>query len=163
MASSIAWITTALSIDFSRATASAICNSSSLLAATPVAILHSISVRSLRLAFLTCLQTFLNQAIGEHQLRVRHIGEWKSHAPSLVRLCDIHNHVLALEPDQQSLEAPPAVEPASELDPRLVSRKADEVLASRQRSVDAGRGDFEHILFGDRIGSFQHLGERAGE
>jgi hypothetical protein len=32
----MAWMTTALSIDFSRATASAICKSSSLLALTPV-------------------------------------------------------------------------------------------------------------------------------
>src|SRR6185436_1092380 len=124
MASSIAWITTALSIDFSRATASAICSSSSLLAATPVAILHSISVRNLRFAFLTCLQTFLDQAIGQHQLRLRHFGEWKFHAPSLVRLCDIHNHVGALEPDKQSLETPAALESMCELDTRLVPRKA---------------------------------------
>src|SRR6185295_12053305 len=39
----MAWITTDLSIDFSRATASAICKSSSLLALIPVAIItHSV-------------------------------------------------------------------------------------------------------------------------
>src|SRR6185503_3100663 len=105
IASSIAWITTALSIDFSRATASAICKSSSLLAATPVAIIHSISMRSSRFAFFACLQTFLNQAVGQQQFRLVHIRDRKPHAAIFVRICDIHNNIIAFEADQQSLEA----------------------------------------------------------
>src|SRR5262245_22554858 len=89
MASSIAEITTDLSIDFSRATASAICKSSSLLALTaPSAMLLSPVCLSNRLRVarpctpvahrstrrLTKPRSF-NQTVGHHEFRLCNIGE----------------------------------------------------------------------------------------
>src|SRR5882724_4152564 len=89
MASSIAVITTDLSIDFSRATASAICNSSSLLALTaPSAMLLSPVCRSSGLRFARPRTAIthrsargpaeprsLDQPVDHHELRLCDIGE----------------------------------------------------------------------------------------
>src|SRR5258705_2167335 len=93
----MAWITTFLSIDFSRATASAICSNSSRLAATPMAMSFAPvflrfvipvratnfvqrSMRSFRFLQFPCLQAFPDQPVGEHQLGFRDIRGGKTQA-----------------------------------------------------------------------------------
>src|SRR5258707_8292279 len=167
MASSIAWITTDLSIDFLRATASAICNSSSLLAATPVAIMSlrsRISVRGFRLSHhLASLQAFLDELVGERKLRLRDVRIWEPHTVRFLLIRHIHQHVTSFNTEQSPLEAPPPVDSMAKLEARLVAGKAGVILERGQWAIDTRRGNLQHVLLRDRVGGFQNLGQRARE
>src|SRR4051812_1199443 len=104
----MAWITTALSMDFSRATASAICSSSSRLAATPMAMsvcslmvpaLGGIefSMRSLGVAGFPRFQTFLDQSVGQNELCISDVGERQTHPLGAALTGDVHEHVMGID------------------------------------------------------------------
>src|SRR5579884_3066023 len=94
MASSIACSTTDLSIDLSRATASAICKSSVLLAAM-AAMIFSLSVRFAR------FQIFLDERVRQNELGFGNGAERKGEARSF----RFNGHVAAVEPQKLSPEA----------------------------------------------------------
>src|SRR6478609_6656959 len=80
MASSMAWRTTRLSMPFSRATASAICSSSSRLALTPVSGIvitpfNHIHFAAVGRARPRRFAAGVDQYIGQHQLGIADIGE----------------------------------------------------------------------------------------
>src|ERR1700733_16070558 len=96
IASSIACNTTDLSIDLSRATASAICKSSVLLAA--MAAMSFVSFSSLRFAG---FQILLNQCVRQYELGFGDGTKCKGLACSV----HVHHHVVALQPQKLAPEA----------------------------------------------------------
>src|SRR5215472_4300052 len=105
MASSMAAMTIPRSIAFSRATASAICNSSSRLALTAIGLVSFVLGampalagyapeifgfavlvgRSRTLGFLASLQRLGDQLVGEHKLRLRHLFDRQQDVRILAR------------------------------------------------------------------------------
>src|ERR1700733_2218430 len=100
MASSIACSTTDLSMDLSRATASAICSNSVRLAA--MAAISTFSCSRVRLA---CFQIFLNQLLGQNEFCFGDAAKRKSAARSV----HFHDHIVAVEPEKQASETLPAL------------------------------------------------------
>src|SRR5690242_2592178 len=123
--------TTCLSIDLSRATESAICKSSSLLAAMP-----GVAILSLLFALLFArLQIFGDQLVGEDKLGFGDLPKRKLVAGAL-RLDDDFG---AVEAEQGGAEALAPVDRRSEFDFRLMAGPTGEIGETRQRPVDAGR------------------------
>src|SRR6202008_1652771 len=103
MASSIAAITIPRSIDFSRATASAICSSSSLLALTAMVLVSfgRIYVAPARaLGGLAPSHRFRNQLIGEDEARIRDLFHHQKRVGVFAR-----GHVVAPDPHGIALDA----------------------------------------------------------
>src|SRR5215469_18839188 len=120
-------------MDLSRATASAICRSSSRLAEIALAI--SLSPK---LGALARLQICLNEPVGKNQLRFQHGAKRELYAAALRRDDDI----IAVEPFQPAAKALAPVQGRMEFDLGLVPLPAGEIGKPGQRPVDAGRGDF---------------------
>src|SRR5215469_4791077 len=105
-------------MDLSRATASAICRSSSRLA--EIALAMSLSPK---LGALARLQICLNEFVGENQLRIRHGAKRELYATALRRDDDI----IAVQPFQPAPEALASVERRGEFDLGLVPFPAGEI------------------------------------
>src|SRR5215469_5765867 len=131
-------MTTDLSIDFSRATASAICSNSSLLAATPMAI--SISPVRLRIIpdgwfdapRVSGFQTFPDQPIGQDQLGLGDTGQRQQHALPSVFSRRFHHDLAVVQSGDDALEAPPAIDRLFQFDPGFMPRKTFKVAGCGQ-------------------------------
>src|ERR1700742_1220725 len=139
-------------MDLSRATASAICRSSSRLAEIALAI--SLSPK---LGALTRLQISLNEFVCQNQLRFRYRAKRELYAAALRRDDDI----VAVQSLQPALE-PFAVaggrgERRMEFDLGFMSLPAREIGKSGQGPVDAGRGHFDLVLAFDGILGFDEI------
>src|SRR5665213_119078 len=143
--------TTCLSIDLSRATASAICKSSSRLAATVLAIFVS-------WIFLTCraltrFQIFLNEFVGKNQLRFHHAAEGK--LDTLILCGD--DDIVAIKAVETAAETLAAIERRGEFDPGFVALPAGEIADPRQRPVDPRRGNLDLVIAFDGILGFDEI------
>src|ERR1700722_10789659 len=131
MASSIACSTTDLSMDLSRATASAICKSSVLLAA--IAAMICVSRSRARFAR---LQVFFNQPVGKHEFGFGDAAVRKCKSPTF----DFDDDAAAVQAQQQTLETlSPAGIWRHEFDFRFVPGPAREINEARQRPIDPRR------------------------
>src|SRR5512134_351334 len=161
IASSIAWMTMRRSIDFSRATASAICKSSSRLALMPAKAMLLLlqvlgshgAVRDARFSpLLRAGQRLADELVRQHkprladelerQAEVRAAGPLElGRDPDLARL-------VALE---RAAEPLAALDRLAQLDLGLVAAPVLEIRRPDERAIDAGRGDLEPVAAGHRI------------
>src|SRR5581483_12046777 len=157
MASSIAAMTILRSMDFSRATASAICNSSSRFALIPACAMRihppmqpsSVGgIRGCRLlatilafALLGAPQRLANELVCQNQARLADQPDRQAqHLPPQTLELDLDAHLVAFHALQDAAEPPAARNHLLELDLGLVARPVLEVGRAHQRPVDAGRG-----------------------
>src|SRR5579864_5256228 len=152
MASSIACSTTDLSIDLSRATASAICSNSVRLAAmAAMSVLLSARV-------LARFQIFFDEFVGEHELGFCNVGVRKCKT----RPFDLKDDVGAVQSQKPAFETlAPVSAGRLQFDLRFVPGPTREIGQPRQRTVDAGRRYFEHVLALDRVFPLEKAGESA--
>src|SRR3990172_1670540 len=145
MASSMAWMTILRSIDFSRATASAICRSSrrlALMPARPTMVSHP--PRRIRCRPRT------------HRRDRLYFFPWRGAAPleqalpsarawPRQRARPANQSCAGLEALENAPEAPPAVDGLNELDFGLVAGPVLEVRRAHERPVDPRRGHLEPV------------------
>src|SRR6476619_6346301 len=148
MASPIASMTMPLSISFSRATASAMASSSDLLAVgldegagAAVAMIRSTFCLDRVGAFGAERRGGVDELVGQDQLGRLDIGKGDL-AAALGRL---DRDRLAVDPDNVAGDLLGGVDRLDELDPRLMPGPVGVIGAAGERTVDAGRGDFEAI------------------
>src|SRR5262249_12841016 len=154
IASSIAVKTTDLSMDLSRATASAICRSSSRLA--EIALAMSLSPK---LGALARLQICLNELVGEYQLRLQHGAKRELYATALRRDDDI----IAVTSFQPAAEALAPIQRRMKLDFGLMPLPAGEVGKPGQGPVDAGRRHFDLVIAFDGVLSLDEIEQGMGQ
>src|SRR4029077_7736772 len=152
MASSIAPSTILRSIAFSRATASAICSSSSLLALT-VAI-----VSLLALILFALAQRFRDERVGENEPRFHHVID-----PQQNVLCRVtmYARTFAFGAVEFAAESFGAVDRVLHFDLGDVADIAREVGPAPQGPIDPRRRDFQPIRTFDGIGDIEDRRQRA--
>src|SRR5689334_19538126 len=117
-------------MDLSRATASAICKSSSRLAAT----VDAISV-SYVFGALSRLQIFVDELVGENEFRVCYGAKRKFD----IGIIGPERDVLAVQPQQRAAESFAPINWKSELDLGFMAGPAGKIHQAGQRAVDTGR------------------------
>src|SRR5205085_9667807 len=151
------------SIDFSRATASAICNSSSLFALIPACAMRLNpphqpwlvgSVHGRRLIIVTLFgallgapQRFANELVGEHEARLGYEPDRQADdlAAQLVQV-DLDANLLAFHALERATEPLASRNQLLHLDLGLVARPILEIGRPHEGPVDAGRGQLERVL-----------------
>src|SRR5580693_9605413 len=136
IASSMAPSTILRSIAFSRATASAICSSSSLLALT-VAI-----GRLLALILFALAQRFGNERVGEHKLCFHHVVDPQQRIACRVAT-DVR--VFAIGAVKFAAKSSAALDRRLHLDLGNVPGIAVEIGTAHQGAIDPGRGNFQSV------------------
>src|SRR4051812_49109644 len=151
--------TTDLSIDFSRATASAICSNSSLFALTAISAMSIAPVFWLIVVLGPCplaairhgsaahaLARRFDQRVGQHELRLDDVGKGKADQ-HLVRaafgIVDIEPHLAIGEAFEHSAEFLAPCQRRGQLDLGLMAGPILEVFRPDQRTINAGRGKLE--------------------
>src|SRR5215469_15408367 len=124
----IAVSTTCLSMDLSRATASAICRSSSRLAATVLAMDFLLCVKRV-----ARLQIFVDELVGKDEFRVGDGAKRKSG----LAVVGADRHILAVQPQKHAAKPPAAFDGRMEFDLCLMAGPASEIHQSGERPVDA--------------------------
>src|SRR6185437_671963 len=154
IASSIAVMTTCLSIDLSRATASAICRSSVRLAA-----MEAMTFLSLRTGALARLQIFGDERVAQHQLGFRDAAERDRDALTLA----FDRDVLSVDAQQQAAEPLAPIDGRMKFQLGLVAGPACEVGQPGQRPVDAGRGHFQLEIAAHRVLALDEVEQSAAQ
>src|SRR5215218_9261106 len=171
------------SIDFSRATASAICNSSSRLALTAIGLVsfvsaHVSAMRRCRLkivllrrrmrAALSCFlsfafrglaasQRFRDESVVEHEPGFRHVRDRQQHFGGLAgAVIAAKASSFALYADDQTTEAALSCHRYRHFNLRGMAGIAFEIRAPHQRAIDTRRGDFQAVGPLDRIGNIEY-------
>ena len=147
-------------MDFSRATASAICSSSSRLAEMPVSA-HGLVTSRLRsfpgfgvswasrsVRRRALLGASVHQGVGDDQLGLHNPGEGQQ--GGLVLAFEIDGHMFAVDAGQLALEPLAALGQAIELQARLEALVGREILQPGERPVDSRTGHLQQIFAGDR-------------
>ena len=166
----MAWMTILRSIDFSRATASAICSSSSRLALIPARAMASMllpfslrlrglvgasepSARGVLRSLLGARQRFANKLVRQHQLGIAQSSA--TGQPDDLPARSGRDRPRCEPRRPRTLEhAPEALASRHrlrELDLGFVAQPSPRNRRPDQRPVDAGRGDLEPISAGNRI------------
>src|SRR5579883_1851013 len=128
------------SIAFSRATASAICSSSSLLALTVA------MSRLLAFSLFAPPQRFDDERIGKHQARFRHVVDRQQHVDGLFSgFAAAQADTIALNAAEFAAKPAPAIDRNLHLDMRDVAGIAIEIGAPHQRPIDPRRGNLQSV------------------
>src|SRR5512134_3313564 len=163
IASSIAWMTMRRSIDFSRATASAICKSSSRLALMPAKAMLLIlqvlgshgAVRDARSSPLfRAGQRLANELVGQDETR---LADERERQPEVRATGPLE---IDRDPDLARLVAlERAAEPLAALDRLAQLDLVLEVRGTHERTIDAGRGDLEPVAAGHEVVRIEQRGD----
>src|SRR3989338_665060 len=159
-------MTTSRSIDFSRATASAICNSSSRLALTAGAILLFSVGGDIGIVFpALSFEAFPYEVIAHDELGLAQLLERQAENLRLRVTFDValHKNFATFHTLQQAAETLSARHGLGKLDLHVEALPTLEILGPRQRAIDARRGNLEIVFAGDRVLDVEDGRESARE
>ena len=105
--------------------------------------------------------TRLHQFVGQHQFGVDQPGE--GNEGGVLLPFQIHGDMVAVGPGDHALEPLAALDHAVAFQPRLKALEQVEIRQAGQGAIDAGRGHFQQIFAGDRVGGVEHLRHGAAQ